>query len=158
MCDYFSKKFLIFLTLAICFSQVVFADTVIEQTVSISARVTEDNGGGVVISMPTVVTFSGWAYPSSTVYILQDGVLVLTVTADESAYFSASIPDLETDTYTFSIYTEDSDNRKSSLFSFPILITSGTTVDISNIFLSPTINIDKTEVKKGNFLISGRYI
>jgi len=152
----YKKLLLLFILIIICFSQMVFADTIVSQTVTISARVVVDNGGGNTggggIDIPTTVNFSGWAYPYSTVYLLKDGFLEATVVADQSAYFTFSISDLVTDTYTFSIYTEDDNGRKSSLFSFPILINSGTAVNIDNIFLSPTIDTDKTEVKKGDLL------
>jgi hypothetical protein len=57
------------------------------------------------------------------------------------------------------VYGEDSNGRKSSFFSFPIFITSGTIVNIGNIFLSPTIDVDKIEVKRGdNLIIFGQSI
>ena len=113
-------------------------------------------GGGEVIA-PTVVNFSGMAYPLSRVFILKDGDIAVSTIADQAAYFSVSLSGLKTNTYTFSVYGEDSNKRKSSFFSFPVFITEGTTVNISNIFLSPTIDVDKAEVKRGdNLLIFGQ--
>lgn len=155
MCREFFKNLLLasLILIATCFSQVIFADEVVSQTVSISAQVVAENPpGGGTITMPTTVNFSGWAYPASTVYVLKDGSIATTVTASDLTDFTASISDLETGTYTFSIYTEDSEGRKSSNFSFPILITSGTTVNINNIFLSPTMATDKIAVKQGDSL------
>ncbi|NVN97348.1 hypothetical protein HXX01_03920 [Candidatus Nomurabacteria bacterium] len=44
-------------------------------------------------------------------------------------------------------------------FSFPVYVTAGTTVNIGGIFLSPTINVDKSEVKKGdNLLVYGQTV
>ncbi len=142
--------------------QFVFAlDIVVESTVSISARVGSGGtgGDGGEITLPTTVNFSGMAYPYSKVYILQDGNIAATTTASQLANFSASISGLNTNTYTFSVYAEDENNRKSSFFSFPIYITRGTTVNIDNIFLSPTIDVDKSEVKRGdNLVIFGKSI
>lgn len=158
--NFFKKNLIYFLTYIFIFVILpfsLFADT---YNVSVSARVNSSTppsggggGGGGSINLPTVVNFSGMAYPMSKVYILKDGKIAVSTIADPGANFSVSLSGLSTDTYTFSVYGEDSNGKKSSFFSFPIYITSGTTVNIGNIFLSPTIDIDKTEVKKGDNLI-----
>lgn len=138
-----------------------FADlTVTNSTVvSISAQVNGDTtvvvssgGGGGISSSPTTVNISGVAYPLSKVTILQDGKIVATTTADPAAKFAVSLTGMTTNTYTFSVYGEDTKNIKSLSFSFPVFITSGTTVNISNIFLSPTVDTDKSQVKQGDNL------
>jgi hypothetical protein len=99
------------------------------------------------------------AYPLSQVFILKDGNMIASTIADQTANFSVSLTGLNTNTYTFSVYGEDGSSRKSSFFSFPIYITEGTTVNIGNIFLSPTIDVDKIEVKRGeNIIIFGQSI
>lgn len=145
------------------------ADTIISSSVlSVSAQVNpgtagggpsgggggggSGGGGGGSVAIQTTVNISGVAYPLSKVSVLQDGRLVATTTADPSAKFSFSITGLTTDTYTFSIFGEDSQKLKSLSFSFPIYVTVGTTVNIGNIFLSPTVNVDKVQVKKGDNL------
>lgn len=161
MLNFFSKNklfFAIFIFLILS-PLLTNADTVVSNNVVISALVVDNNtgggggGGGVGTVIPTTVNFSGMAYPLSKVYILKDGVIAVTTIADQSANFSVSLLGLSTNTYTFSIYGEDSSGRKSSFFSFPIYVTSGTTVNIGNIFLSPTIDVDKAEVKKGDNLV-----
>ena len=116
-------------------------------------------GGSGGITLPTVVNFSGMAYPLSKVYILKDGNMAVTTIADQAANFSVSLSGLNTNTYSFSVYGEDNRGKKSSMFSFSISVTSGTTVNIGNIFLSPTIDVDKSDVKKGdNLIIFGQSI
>lgn len=110
-------------------------------------------GGGGVLIIPTTVNFSGMAYPSSKVTILKDGNVAITTIADPLARFSASITNITAGTHTFSVYGEDINGTKSLSFSFPVYITEGSTVNISGVFLSPTINIDKSEVKKGDTLV-----
>ena len=136
---------------------VVAYDIVTNTDVSISATVNSSppvggggggGGGSVVITMPTTVNFSGMAYPSSKVTILNNGVIAVTTIADSQAKFSVSVNNLTTGTYNFSVFGEDSNKVKSLTFSFPVYVTEGTTVNIGGIFLSPTINIDKSEVKK----------
>jgi hypothetical protein len=158
------KNIFSFLLLAsVIFPQSVFAyDITTSMDVTITAQVNaESSGGGGSggINLPTIVNFSGMAYPLSKVYILKDGKVAVITIADQAANFSVSLTGLSTNAYTFSVYGEDSSNRKSSYFTFPIYITEGTTVNIGNIFLSPTIDIDKSEVKKGdNLLIFGQSV
>lgn len=164
-----------FLLFCVFIPQFVFAlDIIVNNDVSISAIVNPINngssgggssgggggsGGSAGLDLVTTVNFSGMAYPLSRVYILKDGDIVVTTIADQSANFSVSLTDLDTNTYTFSVYGEDSNNKKSSFFSFPIYITKGTTVNIKNIFLSPTIDVNKSKVKKGdNLIIFGQSI
>lgn len=104
------------------------------------------------VSMQTTVNISGVAYPLSKVSLLQDGKLVATTISDPAAKFYLSVTGLSTDNYTFSIFGEDPKKLRSVSFSFPVFVTSGTTVNIGNIFLSPTVNVDKSQVKKGDNL------
>lgn len=138
-------------------------DVVINSDVSISAQVSSigtggSNGSG-SLNLPTIVNFSGIAYPLSRVYLLRDGNMTSVTIADQNANFSFSLNGLSTNIYFFSIYGEDFKGRKSSLFSFPIYVVKGTTVNISNILLSPTVDINKKIVKKGeNLVIFGQSV
>jgi hypothetical protein len=155
-----SKYFILVLALA---ALVLFAgqtgvhaggSATISSTVYITAVVTQTSsgggGGGTTGTLPTVVNFSGMAYPGSKVVILQDGVIALTVYADSQANFSASISNLTQGSYNFSLYTEDQNGLHSVSFSFPVFVTTGTTVNIQDIVLAPTINVDKLQVKRGD--------
>lgn len=162
----------IFLVISIVFPQILFAYTTDLYPVTISAYVEAIGGGGggggsgggsitnpSPILLNTIVHFSGMAYPLSKVYILKDGLVVASTISDPAANFSVSVSDLTTNTYTFSVYGEDNNKNKSSFYSFPVYITAGTIVNIGNIFLSPTIDVDKIKVKKGdNLVIFGQSI
>lgn len=120
-------------------------------------------GGGPLPSPPqtqipdTNVVFSGRAYPLSRVRILKDGQLVVTTIAGPDSNFTATVSGLSKGDYNFSVYGEDKNGLRSSLFSFPIFITSGVTTKIGGIFIAPTVGIDKSEVKKGdNITIFGQ--
>lgn len=159
------KSFLFLGIVILLFPQAVFSDEISQtSTITVSAIVTAEGGGtggggGNFGSIPTIVKFSGIAYPLSKIFILKNGQLAATTFTDAEANFSASLMGLSAGVYTFSIYGEDSTGRKSSFFSFPIFITSRMIVNIGNIFLSPTIDIDKAEVKKGDALtISGQSV
>ncbi len=123
-------------------------------SVYITAVVTQTSsgggGGGTTGTLPTAVNFSGMAYPGSKVVILQDGAIAVTVYADNNANFSASITNLSQGSYNFALYTEDQNGLHSVSFSFPVFVTTGTTVNIQDIVLAPTINVDKLQVKRGD--------
>jgi hypothetical protein len=99
--------------------------------------------------IPTTVNFSGMGYPSSKVVILEDGTQVITTVSDPNANFSASLTGIVAGTYTFSVYTTDSAGLHSVSYSFPVFVTTGTTVNIGGIILAPTIDVDKSEVIQG---------
>ena len=114
-------------------------------------------GGGETITPVTGVTFSGRAYPMSKVTVLKDGQIAITTIAGPDANFDVSLTGLSPGNYTFSVYGEDDSLRRSTLFTFSVFITKGATTNISGIFLSPTIDVNKTEVKKGdNIAIFGQ--
>lgn len=114
-------------------------------------------GGGGYVAPVTSAIFNGRAYPKSTVTLLKDAQIVATTIADTNANFSLNISGLTGDNYIFSVYSEDNKGIRSSLLTFPISITSGATIQISGIFLAPTIAVDKSEVKRGdNIAIFGQ--
>ena len=96
-------------------------------------------GGGGGYSAPTNVTFSGRAYPLSRVILLRDGQEVVNTVSGPDARFTVSINNLSTGTYTFSILSEDSARRRSTLFTIPISVTAGVSTTISGIFIAPTM-------------------
>lgn len=122
------------------------------ETLSISAQVNAPGGGGSGGggSVQTSIHFSGRAYPFSRVTILKDGIVVGTTISGPDAKFSVSIGNLSSGNATFGVFSEDARGIRSEVFSFPIVITSGATIDISGIFIAPTIDVDKSEVKQGD--------
>lgn len=135
-------------------------------TVTVSANVPSaggagggGGGGGGGGSNITSVTFSGRAYPLSKVYVLKDGQIAASSIAGPSAAFEISLSGLSQGNYSFSVYGEDDAGRKSTLFTFPVYITNGVNTKVTDIFISPTIDTDKSQVKKGdNITIFGRTI
>lgn len=114
-------------------------------------------GGGAV--KQTSVTFLGRAYPLSKVTILKDGQKAITTITGPDSNFNISLSNLSGGNYNFSVYVEDNKGRRSTTFSFPVFITESSATTISGIFLSPTIDVDKSEVKKGdNLTIFGQSV
>ena len=111
-------------------------------------------GGGVIIPppAPTNVIIQGKAYPLSSVTVLQDGRVTATTIADSQANFRVEITNITPGIWTFTIWAEDEEGRKSITFSFTASVTSGMATTVSGIFLPPTIAIDKTLVQRGETL------
>ncbi len=71
--------------------------------------------------------------------------------------FSISLSGLSAGNFIFSIYGEDKEGRRSSLFSFTVSISANATTNVTGIFIAPTIAVDKSEVKRGdNIAIFGQ--
>ena len=114
-------------------------------------------GGGYTAPAETRVNFSGRAYPQSKVILLKDSQLVATTVAGPDANFSISITGISAGNYIFSVYGEDSKGNRSSLLTFPVGVTFGVIVNVTGIFIAPTIDVDKEEVKRGeNIAIFGQ--
>jgi hypothetical protein len=105
----------------------------------------------------TMVVFAGIAYRENLVTLLKDAQLAATIVAGPDARFQISLNGLSAGSYIFSLYGEDSQGRRSNLFTFPITVTAGVVTTISGIFIAPTIDVDKAEVKRGdNITILGQ--
>jgi hypothetical protein len=109
-------------------------------------------GGGGIYTPPAItqVNLSGRAYPLSKVTVLKDGQIAITTIAGPDAKFNVSLSGLSSGDYTFSVYGEDANQRRSTLFTFPVFITRDASTNIGGIFIAPTIAVDKSEVKKGD--------
>ncbi len=109
-------------------------------------------GGGNYIPPSTAVVFSGRAYPLSTVTLLKDAQIAASTIAGPDSNFQISLSSLSAGSYIFSLYGQDKNGLRSTLFTFSITLTTGVTTNVSGIFIAPTISIDKNEVKKGDDL------
>lgn len=111
-------------------------------------------GGGVSIPSPveTRVIFNGRAYPKSIVTLLRDAQVAATTIAGSDSNFEIDLSGIGGGNYIFSLYSEDYQGIRSALLTFPVSITRGATTQISDIFIAPTIEVDKSEVKKGDNL------
>ncbi|RJO59461.1 hypothetical protein C4546_02080 [Candidatus Parcubacteria bacterium] len=98
----------------------------------------------------TAVIFRGIAYPASVISILKDGVLAAEVPADPQARFDITLGSLSAGTYNFSVSGKDQNGVQGPPANFAITLSTGTTVTITGIFLGPTIEVDKTQVRLGD--------
>lgn len=124
-------------------------------TFDTSSCISGGGGGGGGASVPPAVTkviLEGKAYPDCSVTILKDGKVVGTIPADSQANFKTEITDITPGIWSFSLWSEDKEGRKSLSFSFTTSVTRGMTTTVSGIFLPPTIEIEKTSLVKGEIL------
>lgn len=107
-------------------------------------------GGGNPPTILNTVTFSGRAYPNSTIVLLKDAQVFISTVAGSDANFTINANNLSAGNYVFSVYSEDNQGNRSSLLTFPVSLTTNASTNVGGIFLAPTISADKTQVKKGD--------
>jgi hypothetical protein len=111
-------------------------------------------GGGGYVPPPEVtkVVIQGKAYPGAVVNIIQDGKTIKSLPADAQANFRVEISDITPGIWTFSLWAEDKEGRKSITFSFTFTVISGVTTTISGIFIPPTIELERVNLARGETL------
>lgn len=111
-------------------------------------------GGTYVLAEPeTTISFNGKAYPNSKVTLLKNGEIIASTVAGNNANFEITLSKIAAGSYVFFLYSEDYQGRRSTPLTFPITVTDGIITRVSGIFLAPTIETDKKEVKKGDNLV-----
>ena len=109
-------------------------------------------GGGIPPPIQTAVIFRGLAYPKSTITLLKDAQVVAAIPVGPDGTFQTTISNITGGIYGFGVWAEDSQGIRSITQTFTVSVVTGVTTVVSGIFLPPTINIDKSEVKKGDIL------
>jgi hypothetical protein len=95
------------------------------------------------------VSFSGFAIPLSTVTVLKDGVVSATTQSHADGTFKMTLLGLERGAYTFQLFDRDNAGVTSASYPSTLTLGSGTTNDISDIVISPTIALDSDTVAVG---------
>ena len=147
--NFFQLFFLLFLIVEFFLFVPFFTKAQLSDVVSISATASPPPKGNVLVIPSTVLSLSGRAYPNSRIVILKNGQFFFETKANSKAEFSVSLTTLEPNNYKFSIYGEDNFERVSPMVNFDLILKRSVTTTVSGIFLSPTIEIDKFEVLKG---------
>jgi len=99
------------------------------------------------------ISFSGLAYANAKVSILKDGAVQREVIATNRGEFTGLVTGLSQGTFTFGVIGEDSEGRKSLTFNTTISLVSGSRSSVSNLYLSPTIEIDNDTPDPGMPLV-----
>jgi hypothetical protein len=76
--------------------------------------------------------------------------VILQTNAGADSNFEMLLSDMAPGSYLFSLYAQDAAGRRSNQLVFPVSITKNVVTEVGGIFLAPTIDVDKSEVKKGD--------
>jgi hypothetical protein len=114
-----------------------------------SGRPTGFLPGTNIIPDKTRVVVNGKAYPNSEVRVLIDSTVVGIVKADSKSDFRFEINTITPGITTFGFWTEDDRGLKSTLLTLTFRVFSESVTTINNVYLSPTIDVDKKRVNKG---------
>lgn len=119
--------------------------------VSITITGTSTGGGGGGVKNPATVTLSGLAYPNAIVTFLRNGVVIGTALARPDGSFTKNAS-IDPGFITFGVWAKDNGGLTSATSNITINVKANSYIDISNIFLSPTITADKFNLQKGGTL------
>jgi hypothetical protein len=97
----------------------------------------------------TKVIITGKSYPNADVHVLVDGKVIGIVKADSKAdyYFESST--ITPGLVSIGLWSEDQTSVKSTLLTLTLRVITGAITTISGAYISPTIDIEKKSVKKG---------
>jgi hypothetical protein len=98
----------------------------------------------------TQVAINGIGYPNREVRVLIDGTVVGIVQADSKGDFQFESGDTTAGVSSFGLWTDDVTGLKSTLLTLTFRVASQSITTIQNVYLSPTIDVDKTQVNKGD--------
>lgn len=127
-----------------------------DEIVPIPPRRGGGGGGGGGFVQPTNLIFSGYSYNNLPVVILRDSFIFSTSETGEDGQFQIQISDTTPGEYLFVVYGQDKDGFRSPLVTIPLIVYSGTETIVSEIVISPTIFLNKIELKvNDNLAVSG---
>jgi hypothetical protein len=95
------------------------------------------------------IAVSGFASPSSNVFVLVDGVRKATARANALGRFDALASNLERGAYTVSVYMVDNQGRTSASYTSTLSLQQGTTNSIQGIMVPPTAEVSALAVDPG---------
>jgi hypothetical protein len=116
-----------------------------------TSEVTSSGGSDIGTMLPQAdVRIDGWAYPSSIVSFVKDGVIVATQNAGSSGEFSHLIEGLDRGSYSFAVYAVDGKNVRGATYATTLWLRSDTLNVLSNVMLAPTLQVAETSVSPGS--------
>ena len=118
---------------------------------------TSYGGGGGLNPAPVTLNISGKAYPEAQITLIEKNSLGTElkkheVIVNENGFFEIIDNKLVSDYYTFSLLLKDKDERQAQAKVFNINLFYNSSANIQNIFFSPTIELVRAVVKKGDFI------
>jgi hypothetical protein len=108
--------------------------------------------GSFIPPSQTKVIIRGKSFPNTDVHVLIDGKIIGMVRADSKADFYFESTDVTPGIASFGLWSEDIDSTKSTLLTLTLRITSGAVTTVTGAYISPSINVDKNVIIKGESL------
>lgn len=102
----------------------------------------------------TKVIIKGKGYPNTDLHILLDGKVFGLVKTDAKADFTYESTDIPPGVASISLWSEDRDTLRSTLLTLTLRVITGAITTISGAYISPTIDLDKKTVKKGEQIVA----
>lgn len=125
--------------------------TTLTSGVSITISDGTGGGGGPAVKNPATLTFNGFAYPGAVITYLRNGTVVGTSLARSDGTFTNTVS-INPGLITFGVFARDDDGLTSATANIILNVKANTKIDISNIFLSPTITADRFRLQRGGTL------
>ena len=97
----------------------------------------------------TKIIFKGKAYPHAFLTLLKNDSVVATFFANNLGLFEKDISLWNGGTYDFTIFAEDNKGRQSTALNFRLDVLRWSKTTVSEIFISPTIEVVPTRVERG---------
>jgi hypothetical protein len=105
--------------------------------------------GSIIPPDQTKVIITGKSYPNADVHVLVDGKVIGIVKADSKADYYFESSSITPGLVSFGMWSEDLSGVKSTLLTLTLRVITGAITTISGAYISPTIDIEKKSVKKG---------
>ncbi len=99
-----------------------------------------------------IVQFEGLAAPAATVTVTRGSQAIGTVTADGQASFSITLTDQPAGQQTYVVGAADDEGRALKSVTFVLNLSASTVTIVTGVFLGPSIAVDRTSVKLGQFV------
>ncbi|PIS21551.1 hypothetical protein COY33_00745 [candidate division WWE3 bacterium CG_4_10_14_0_2_um_filter_42_7] len=104
----------------------------------------------------TTLSFSGMTSPKAVVTVTRDGAVIGTTIADDGGRFDFTLTAQTHGIKEYKLYATDRGNLSTSTIGYTINLTENANTSLGNIFLPPTITLDKTKVSQdGTVKFSG---
>jgi len=111
----------------------------------------EGGGGGFGVKNPASITFSGFAFPGGIVTFLRNESTIGTELTRPDGTFTKTVS-VSPGFITFGIRAKDQRGLDSATTNITLNVQANQTINIANIFLSPTITADRFNLQRGGTL------
>lgn len=105
--------------------------------------------------LPPETTFiiQGYGPPESTLRVLQDGLLLQTMTTNADGTFTMIVTDADPGVHVFSLFAIDEEGRQTSALTMSVDIVAESSTQVTQVVLPPTMEVTETTVDAGELIV-----